>query len=194
MAASIPTSRVSGWSVHAVGGGVCILLLLAGYVLGIRPMGQEMVGEVGLEQQLTEAEANLRMHAAELERANEQARLLQSQIDTQPLNLQPVSSLNHRIGRVSNLAEQCELSLNKTKVGDLINAGEHAYIPVEIGGVGPFIKVSQMLGELHRVYPDMAVQGFELMRDPAGGEARFDLKLIWFVSEGVNRSAAVEAP
>lgn len=179
------------WMIHAVGGLVCAGLLAAAYWLGAEPLAESAVSEQELQDQVRDAEADLRMHTAELERLSGQARIVRTQIQDRPMELQPASSVNARLARLSELAAACQLDLGVTRVGEPQRSGEHRYIAVELGGMGSMAGVGQLLTALHRDLPDLSVQSMELTRDPAEGIARFNLKLVWFVSEGIGQSAGV---
>lgn len=185
------TTQDMPWMIHAVGGLVCTGLLATGYWLGAAPLAESAVSEQELQAQVRDAEADLRMHTAELERLSSQARMVKAQIQDRPMELQPAGSVNARLARLSELADACQLDLGVTRVGEPQRSGEHRYIPVELGGTGSMAGVGQLLGALHRDMPDLSVQGLELTRDPAEGVARFNLKLVWFVSEGIGQSAGV---
>jgi Tfp pilus assembly protein PilO len=183
---------ISPWLIRGVGASVCVVLLLIGYWVGIAPMAQNVVGEQALNEQVRDAETELRKRTAELERINSQARRVMEQVRDRPLELQPPSTVNARLARLSELTEDCGLTLGTSRVGQPQRAGDHRYLPVELGGTGSMVGVARLLGELHRNMADVAVQGLELTRDPGSGDARFTLKLVWFVSEGIGRSAGVE--
>lgn len=181
----------SRWLVHGISGALCITLLAAGWWLGLRPVANQQNGVAELKAQVQSAESSVRQRSAEYERLKTQHHQVQLQVQNRPLDLRPASDLNTQIGRYSQLAEQCGLGLNATRVGDLTASGDHRYFPVTLGGSGPMVGVLHMLGQLHREHPDTAIQFIDMTRNDSGGGARFELKLVWLVTEAPTSTAGV---
>ncbi|MEM1356153.1 MAG: hypothetical protein AAGH88_14855 [Planctomycetota bacterium] len=176
--------------VHAVAGGLCLLLVLTGWWIGLRPAANVQANAAQLQRDIESAEARLREKNAELEKLRQQATQAEHALRARPLGLRSPSSLNTQIGRYSQLAEQCGLDLSTTRVGDLAVAGDHHYFPFTLGGSGPMPGVLHLLGELHRHHPDTAIHLIDMTRNPDSGLARFEIKLVWLVSEASPSTAS----
>lgn len=181
----------SRWLVHAVAGALCLMLLGAGWWLGLRPVANQKTDVASLRKQVQTAEVSLRQKTAEFEKLNTQVQQTQARLENRPMQLRSANTLNAQLGRYSDLAEQCGLALSTTRVGDLAASGDHRYFPVTLGGSGPLVGVLNLLEVLHREHPDTAIHFIDMTRTPGEGSARFELKLVWLVAEAPDSTASV---
>ncbi|XAL98860.1 hypothetical protein OT109_14875 [Phycisphaeraceae bacterium D3-23] len=168
------------WPVHAIGASVCAVVLGAGYMLGVVPLLSAGDSPTDLSAAVREAEQQAALQDAVTQRLSDELGNSEVELASRPMQLVQSTHANRRVAELSAMAHEYGLTLASTQPGGETMMSYYAFVPVVIGGEGKLGDFVRFLGALHSRFPDMGVQGFEIVRDPLGG-GRFTLGLNWFV-------------
>ncbi|MFI4860500.1 MAG: hypothetical protein ACIAXF_07450 [Phycisphaerales bacterium JB063] len=173
------TSRPT-WIVHSIGGSVCAVFLGIGYLFGAMPLMSDGDTPTDMSAVVRDAEQQAALQDAVTQRLSQELAHSEQELESRPMQLVQSSYANRRVAALSALAYDFGLTLASTQPGGETMMTYYAYVPVTIGGEGSLADFVRFLGALHTRFPDMGVQGFEIVRDSKGG-GRFALSLNWFV-------------
>ncbi|MEM9413972.1 MAG: type 4a pilus biogenesis protein PilO [Planctomycetota bacterium] len=168
------------WPFHVVGGAVCALLWASGYLFGIAPLDSGGESQGDQLAAVREAEQRAALQDAVTQRLSQELSGIEAELSARPMQLLQSTYANRRVAELSELAHAYGLTLESTQPGTETMMAYYAFVPVEVGGEGRLNDFVEFMGALHRRFPDMGVQAFEVVRDPTGG-GRFTLALNWFV-------------
>ncbi|MBT8484519.1 MAG: hypothetical protein HKO59_00470 [Phycisphaerales bacterium] len=175
------------WQLGIIGGLGCAALLAGGYVAILRPIEQE---QHRLHQLRTEhATLETRATAAERSQSMLQEKLagLESEVASNPVQLEPVSHLNSRLATLVDLATKSQMMIDQTQSGERRPGQWFDTVNIRLTGRGSFSECVRFLHRLHTMLPDVEAVGFELTGNPSTPTAapsfRFDLA--WYAAPTV---------
>jgi len=185
MASTIDRTRYG--SIHAIGGGCCLALTVAGYLLVARPVIQTQLEQASLRAELLGHQEKL----AELDRAerileNKRYRIEQDLAHDQ-LNLQGIGYLNRRLALIVDSAVASDIVLNETRSGTITDGQMYQTVPISLTGTGSYPGFAAYLRRLHERLPDTCVVSFELSGSPGREDlpSRFRYDLLWYAAPAV---------
>lgn len=160
------------------------IMLLAGvgfYWMGVGPMmevrhQQQTLREQVRQQQssVAEAQAKVQEMRGELDRARQA-------LAGSPVQLQPGSHVNSRLGKLTELAVKFELKVDEIQPAETAYGPDYGYVPIRLTGRGTYKTWTTFLHELTRSFADMSVDSFQLSAKP-NAPAEFHVSLRWYVS------------
>lgn len=168
--------------INGAGVGVCVLITLGAYLLGIAPV-------MSLSQEAQDQTDKL--HAREVEitqlvqtrrdRAKE-ADNLRELLTRQSLRLVTLDRLNERLGELTHLAGQTHLQINEIRPGEAVQSSPYyRSLPIHISGTGTHQAAMVFLHKLNEAFPDIKVKSFTFVaqsgQNATGVQASFGLTL-----------------
>ena len=174
------------------GAAACAVALLLFYAIGIRPLlhhrNDVIVARATLmhqRQRAAAAKALVRDLTGQVERA-------QAAMEANPLRLESVGRINHRLARIDSLAGARGLELRDVQPGRVAQSNGYQTVPLRITGTGSYQNCMQFLHDLHQTFRDTAVTGFRLSGSPQDGKSQtisFDFDLRWYASDSAVAAA-----
>ncbi len=170
--------------IHAIGGGCCLALTVAGYLLVAGPVIQTQLEQVSLRAELLGHQQRL----AELDRAervleNKRHRIEQDLADDR-LSLQGIGHLNRRLALIVDSAVASDIVLNETRSGTITAGQMYQTVPISLTGTGSYPGFAAYLRRLHERLPDTCAVSFELSGRPGREDTpgRFRYDLLWYAA------------
>lgn len=181
-------ANASPLKTYAAGAFVCAALSAGAYLVGVRPA---MARHEATETRQADLKA-ARQKAANLAgtRNSTLAQLAETNkaVQNLPLRLEPVSSVNQRLLRLTDLAtKECLLTIDEMRSGAAVDGADYQTVPILIAGSGTYPACAKFLHRLRTVFPDTAVRSFETTNNSASPDtpaATFQFDLVWHASKG----------
>jgi Tfp pilus assembly protein PilO len=180
--------NASPLKIYVAGAIVCAALSTGAYLMGVRPA---MARHEETETRQAELKA-ARQRAANL--AGTRNSTLAQLADTNkalqnlPLRLEPVSTVNQRLLRLTDLAtKECLLTIDEMRSGAVVDGPDYQAVPILIAGSGTYPACAKFLHRLRTVFPDTAVRSFETINNSASPDApaaTFQFDLVWHAAKG----------
>lgn len=175
------TWAYAGWGIDAAGLGVCLVISIASYALGVAPLIQrsaDIQDSIQERQHQEQAKADLARSHNQLKQRLEQA---QKELNEAGIQLQPMSRLNEYLAQLTNLATQNGLSLHEIKSGKPVTLKHYRSIPIRLSGTGTYQDSVSFLRRLNKEFPDIRVSALNLnvLTDPGKPQAKVNMGLVW---------------
>ena len=189
------TQTISGklWPIDAVGVAICLLAATLMYLLVVAPLirrnAQYAAQQQHLEQQRTES-AKLTVSLADL---RAQIEKVHRQLQAIPLRLEPASTINKRLARLTQLAHECDLNINRIEPGSMIRGARYGTVPIVLVGAGTYQSCARFAHVLHQRFGDTGIESFELAGSPGSGSpvARCEFRLAWHTAPSEHHGSQV---
>ncbi len=183
---SVRIDRMAFWRIDAAAvvvalcAGFGVYSLVVGPALKARAQERARAEELGPQEALREQQEN------SLRRAVDRLAAAQHELEASPLRLEPVSQINHRHAKVTELAAETGLNLDQVTPGEQTPSSDAVVVALRLTGRGEFPAAVLFMARLHSEFPDMAVNGFRLSANPAPGEVKgtFVFDLAWYAASG----------
>ena len=102
----------------------------------------------------------------------------------EPLQLERVDRLNHRLGRLTDLADRAGLAIDSIEPGEPVASDYYVTVPIAVSGRGSYDAARAFLNALHSQVVDLSVAGMNLSGAATGAETEptFSFELRWYAS------------
>ncbi len=180
----IDLRKLSLWHIDAAGVGLCLVLMLVLYVVGLSPLQRQQdeldARRAALSVQQRKAD---RLSATRVAVGEQLANVQQSMTEVK-LELLPAGQVNRRIAEVSDLAAKSGLKIDDIQSGKALAGARYEMVPISVAGTGDYMACLGFLHELRRALPDTGVSALELGGNPSepGGKAQFRFELLWYAA------------
>jgi Tfp pilus assembly protein PilO len=165
-----------------VGATVAAYALWVGPVLGQHAQFEAMAGE-------------LRSRQGELAAKRQEERSLEARLGTArqalaeaDIRLEPLSNLNRRLTKLTDLATECGLVIEGVEPGKTVAGAAYGRTTIRLTGRGSFHEASRFINRVQTTLRDTAVTSVDLTGQPGAGRgpvaqagvpAGFTLDLVW---------------
>ena len=169
------------WPIDAVGVMICLLAATLIYLLAIAPLirrnAQYMAQQQHLEQQRSES-AKLIVLLADL---RSQIEKVHRQLQAVPLRLESASTINKRLARLTDLAHECKLKINRIEPGNMVRGARYGTVPIILTGTGTYRSCTHFIHKLHERFGDTGIKSFDLTGSPGSSSpaVRCEFRLAW---------------
>ena len=180
-------SRARRGYIHAIGGGCCLALTVAGHLLVARPVIRTQLEQASLRAELLDQQQKL----AELDRTERVLQNTRHRIEQElahdRLSLQGTGHLNRRLALIVDSAVASDIILNETRTGTITAGQIYQTVPISLTGTGSYPGFAAYLRRLHERLPDTCVVSFELSGNSGRQESpsRFRFDLLWYAAPAV---------
>lgn len=170
-------------TIHGVGAGIALLLLGAGYLVGIAPA-------LEAKQRLGSDRETLAAMRVELDAAEERVRKMRQaqenaerELQRSEIALRPESDRNEVIGELAGFAERQRLTLNQIRAGRLEPGKPVSVVPIIMSGTCSFADFDRTLSTLREEFPDVRIRSFSIARTLARTDQQpvFEFQLAWCI-------------
>ncbi|MCG3180427.1 MAG: hypothetical protein BIFFINMI_02788 [Phycisphaerae bacterium] len=191
---SIGTWQFRQIDIFAVVIGVAVTA--AFYWLGVNPVLSMRDQRTAQLQDLYAQQTNLGQSERRLAHIKQELAGVRKSLDALPVHLEPATSLNTRISRLTELVSESRLKIDGIRPAEPAYGADYGSVPIVIDGSGSYTDWTRLLHELARQYPDTAIETFQLSRtaDDMSSTVSFHLDLTWYVSLPTDRPAGQGAP
>jgi Tfp pilus assembly protein PilO len=182
-------TKFSPWRIYVGGAVVCAALSAGAYAVCVRPAAKQHAVEVARQAELRAAKQKANNLAGQLNTARADLSRVNDAIASGSLRLEPVTQVNQRLSRLTQLAESIKpvkLTIDEMRPGTVSEGPDYKTVPILIAGNGTYPACATFLHELRKSFPDMAVISFDTTANgatPDSPAATFQFELAWHASK-----------
>jgi hypothetical protein len=102
------------------------------------------------------------------------------------VQLEPRSQVNHRLARLTKLASDAGIGVERLAPGSTSDGPRHGTMSFRLSGKAPYAACETFVARLHDSFNDMAVTMLRLSAAPDSAEpVTVELELLWFTAPDV---------
>jgi Tfp pilus assembly protein PilO len=176
----------SPWKIYAGAIVVCALLSAGSYLFGARPAIARYNENLDRQAELKTARQKAANLLGTLNSSRTQLVAVNDALHSLTLRLEPVTTINQRLSRLTALANGTELKIDEMRPGAITEASDYQTVPILIAGSGTYPACATFLRELRKTFPDTAVRSFETTNNsssPDSPAATFQFDLVWHAAK-----------
>lgn len=167
--------------IHAGGLLACMLLMGAGWLLGLGPLMDESQQATTVQEQAMQAEQEAKLSKSQLDQLTAKLDEVREQLDQQPVSLEQSTRINPLLAQLAQWADDHRLSITSTKAGRSLTLAYYDYVPITVAGEGGFGDLLAFIKTLHQGRGDIGVIAFNARRLTQNAAIGFELELAWYV-------------
>ena len=182
-------NKFSPWRIYLGGAIVCASLSAAAYGIGVRPASLRRAEQVTKQTELRTTRQKANKLAGQLNTARAELARVNESIASLPLRLEPVTQINQRLARLTDLADSIKpvkLTIDEMRPGVISEGRDYKTVPIYIAGNGTYPACAAFLHGLRTTFPDMAVLSFDTTNNSASPDApaaTFQFELVWHAAK-----------
>jgi Tfp pilus assembly protein PilO len=176
----------SPWKIYAAGAVVCALLSAGTYTFGARPAITRHHEHLDRQAELMAARQKAANLLGTLNSTRTQLAAVNDALNNLTLRLEPATTINQRLSRLTALANATDLKIDEVRPGAIAEAPDYQTVPIQIAGSGTYPACAKFLRELRKTFPDTAVRSFETTNNsspPDSPAATFQFDLVWHAAK-----------
>lgn len=182
------------WSIwHIDAGGVAVLLLVAvaTWFIGVRPVLARHDRAVAAQQSYVAVNQKLRETEGEIARLNTQLQETRRDCALHGQRLEPSSHLNHRLASLTELATNVGASLDDVQPGKVLPAARFDFMPIHLAGTGTYSQFTALLHAIREAHADIGIGALTVFGTPATTDqpANFSIDLLWYTQPTLKPAA-----
>ena len=182
----LPDKTNTNRLIDVAGAAVCVLITAAVFFTGLYPVLERREQMQREHQQLnTKRQRAQRLDSAATRLSHHMTRLREAAAKHE-LRLAPLDRLNHRLSRITVLATDAGLHIERLQPGQRVAGDHYQTVPIKVSGQGAFSDSSAFLRRLHRTMPDVAVAGVRVAgrpdKAPPKASPTFAFDLLWYAA------------
>ena len=162
--------------------GICALLALIAYVVGVRPVIRRHQGFALRETELKVRQKKARKLSARVAHVASEITQIKQELADNIIELKPVGQVNSHLARIARLAGHCGLKLDQLRPDKRLSGSRYQTVPIYFVGSGSFPACVKLMRELQRGFPDTSVASFEVKGDPTkpAEPTKLRIDLLWY--------------
>lgn len=170
-------------TIHAAGAAIGLVILGAGYLIGVAPA-------LKAKERLGNDRATLNTMRSELDAAEDRVRNLRhaeeiakAELDRKQITLRSEDQRNEVIAELASFAERENLKLNQIRAGRIEPGKTISLVPIVMSGTSDFSDFDRTLALLSDEFPDVRIRSFSIGRTLARPEQvpSFEFQLSWCI-------------
>ena len=172
----------SVWKIYVCGAVAAALLSAGAYAFGVRPAVARYNEHLDRQAELKAAKQKASNLVGTLNNSRTQLAAVTEILGTQTLRLEPASTINQRLSRLTGLANASDLKIDEMRPGAITDGAEFKTVPILIAGSGTYTSCAKFLRELRKKFPDTVVRSFETTSNSSSPDlpaATFQFDLVW---------------
>jgi Tfp pilus assembly protein PilO len=151
------------------------------YLMGVKPVLGMQEQRALLQSQVKEQQANATEAAAKVEEMRKKLLKDRETLRGSPVQLQPGSTINTRLGKLTDLASRYELKVDEIQPTEATYGPDYGFVPIHLVGRGNYRTWTAFLHQITQSFADMSVDSFQLASKPSQA-AEFHVNLRWYIS------------
>jgi Tfp pilus assembly protein PilO len=174
------------WRIYFGGAVVCAALSAGAYGVGVRPATLRHAEQVAKQTELRAARQKANNLAGQLNTARGELARVNDAIANLPLRLEPVTQINQRLARLTDLADSIrpvKMTIDEMRPGVISEGRDYKTVPIYIAGNGTYPACATFLHGLRKDFPDMAVLSFNTTGNNSTPDATFNFELAWHAAK-----------
>jgi len=188
-----------GRHIDALGAGVCLVLTLGLYLVGIVPLTDAQAEYAEDKQACTREQQHVLKLEGSLEALQDRLRDARRRAEAGTIHLRPPATAPLHVAHISRLAAEAGLQVDDMGTGDPTPGPFATTVPVHLSGTGTYSACTHFLARLREALPETCVLAFALNGKPndTTGAATLTMDLAWHATLPASQhahAAAAAAP
>jgi Tfp pilus assembly protein PilO len=151
------------------------------YLMGVKPVLGMQEQRAMLQSQVREQQANATEAAVKVEEMRKKLLEDRATLKKSPVQLQLGSTVNTRLGKLTDLASRYELKVDEIQPTEATYGPDYGFVPIHLVGRGNYRTWTAFLHQITQSFADISVDSFQLAAKP-NQAAEFHVNLRWYVS------------
>jgi len=180
--------KIKPWYIDLAAAGICALLALIAYVVGVYPVIRRHQGFALRATELEVQQKKVRKLFGKVAHVASEITQIKQELADNTIELKPADQVNSHLARLAALAGKCGLKLDQLRPDKPLNSSRYQTVPIYLAGSGNFPACVKLLRELQRGFPDTSVASFEVKGDPTkpAEPTKLRVDLLWYALADVN--------
>ncbi len=174
------TARYNPWRAYAAAGAICAAMTAGAYFAGVAPALERAAAVEASRAELASQRKAASDALAAAAGARAEFARARAALAALPLRFEPASSVNHRLAKLTDLANATRLSVEMVRPGATVAGADFDSVPIELAGTGSYPACAAFLRRLHDEFPDTAVRALEASNK--GTSTTFRFELVWYTA------------
>ena len=175
------TNERGAMPIHIGGGVLCAVLLLTGWLVGLRPLMADNQQASSIVEQANQAEQEAQQSKDELDRLTAELEDVRGRLDQQPVSLENAGQINPLLAQLAAWSEQHGLSITRTQSNRPTALAYYDYVQISLAGEGAYGDLLSFFNQMHTDRGDLGVVSFNARRLANGAGVSFEIELAWYV-------------
>jgi Tfp pilus assembly protein PilO len=178
------------WHIDLMAVGICALLALIAYGVGVYPVIRRHQGFALRATELKAQQKRATKLSGKVAHVASEITQINQELADNTLQLKPSGQVNSHLARIAALAGKCGLKIDQLRPDKSLKGSRYQTVPIYLVGSGDFPACVRLLQELHRGFPDTSVASFEVTGDPTKPTEPTKLRvdLLWYALAEVDLS------
>ncbi len=183
-------AKYKPWQIDLAAAGVCVLLAVIAYVVGVHPVIKRHQGFDLRAAELKVQQKKARQLSGKVAHIASAITQIKQELANNTVELKSASQINSHLARLAALTGQCGLKIDQLRPGKSLNGSRYQTVPIYLVGSGSFSTCVKLLRELQRGFPDTSVASFEVKGDPTkpNEPTKLRVDLLWYALPDVDLS------
>lgn len=180
------TSRLQPCHIDAAGVVLMLAAAAACYTFLAQPLLDARTEARALSVELAMQRDALSRKRAARQEVESRLAAVRADVSAQSVQLEPRSQVNHRLARLTRLAADAGIGVERLSPGSTSDGPRHGTMSFRLSGKAPYPACETFVARLHRAFNDMAVTMLRLSAIPDSREpVTVELELLWFTAPDV---------
>lgn len=170
------------WPVFAAGAGVCAAITLVVWFTVLSPALRQRDARIAKSNELVARRHKAGEVAGSLSAVRKKTETVESALQQTAMRLEPATLVNDRLARLTELANECGLSVDEVQPGQTTDGPHYQSVALKLAGSGNYPACARFLHRLHDTFPDTGVRGMDTSNNspnPVVPVVSFRLDLVW---------------
>jgi Tfp pilus assembly protein PilO len=182
------------YATDAAGIGVCAVVSLVFYWVGIAPVMQSRSTAAGQRRDLEAALTKIARVQTATAGVRQQLAHVQGALAASAIKLEPAAHVNKRVVGLTQFFSGSGLEVDDVQTGAVRSGPQYDLVPITVVGQGPYKECIRFFHGLVAAFPDVSVVRIELSGTPPPPvPEKFQFEFLWYAAPG-KPAVALDAP
>ena len=173
------------WPVYAAGAGVCFVVSLLVWFTLFSSALQQRQARIAKNNELVARRHKAGEIASSLNSVRKKSAAVDQALQQIAVRLEPAKLVNDRLARLTDLANECGLSVDEVQPGQTTDGPHYQSFALKLAGSGSYPACTRFLHRLHDTFPDTAVRAMDTSNNspnPIVPVVSFRVDLVWYAA------------
>ena len=178
-------SGTKWWPVYAAGAAVCAFVSAVLWFAVLSSALQQRAARHARAAELRDRRHKAGETAGALAALRRKSASVEKSLQKTALRLEPAALVNDRLARLTDLANECGLSVDEVQPGKTTDGPHFQTVALHLAGSGSYPACAKFLHRLHDDFPDTRVRTMETANtspNPLVPQVAFRVDLLWYAA------------
>jgi hypothetical protein len=173
------------WPVYAAGAGACFVVSLIVWFTVLSSALQQREARIARNNELIARRHKASEVATSLNTVRKKSATVEKALQQTAMRLEPATLVNDRLARLTDLANECGLSVDEVQPGQTTDGPHYQSVALKLAGSGSYPACARFLHRLHDAFPDTGVRAMDTSNNspnPVVPVVSFRVDLVWYAA------------